>query len=419
VPVQGPDIDAIDDDHRQGVLADPSAPSLPCLPAHETAITAGSPDRQVEAYVRVLVVGAGIGGLGAAIALGQRGVDVDLVEVKPSFSVYGVGINQPANSLRALKTLGVLDACVAAGYQFDKADFYAADGEHLTTVPYGFTTADVPCNNALARVDLHNALIARAEELGIKIAYGTTVEDLTDGRRQTYDLVVAFDGIRSPMRRALFGPEHDPVYSGFGVMRVTLPRPPEVTGSRIYQSLGVKAGFIPLSEDSMYMFVVTPQPAGVAFDPATLDEVLRRQLAPFGSLPGSVRDALDGPEGIVYSPISDVTLPLPWFKGRVGVLGDAAHACAPHITQGAAMALEDGVVLAEMLDGTDRPVEQTLRAFEERRYPRTKLVQDVSHGILEAEMSINADNYAEAVARMKATLPDQSRAVDRLLDAPA
>jgi glycine/D-amino acid oxidase-like deaminating enzyme len=151
--------------------------------------------------MRVLVVGAGIGGLGAAIAFAQREVDVDLVEVKPAFSVYGVGINQPANSLRALKALGILDACLTVGYQFDKADFYAADGEHLTTVPYGFTTTDVPCNNALARVDLHNALIARAEELGIKIQYGTTVETstdrgdgvdvlLTDGRRELYDLVV-------------------------------------------------------------------------------------------------------------------------------------------------------------------------------------------------------------------------------------
>src|SRR5438270_548647 len=93
--------------------------------------------------------------------------------------------------------------------------------------------------------------------LGAAIAFGQRGDDvdvlLTDGRRDAYDLVVAFDGIKSPTRRALFGSDHEPVYSGFGVMRVTLPRPPEVTGSRIYQSLGVKAGFIPLSQTSMYM----------------------------------------------------------------------------------------------------------------------------------------------------------------------
>ena len=72
--------------------------------------------------MKVLVQGAGIGGLGAAIALRQRGIDVDLVEIKPEFSVYGVGINQPANSLRALRSLGVLDEILAVGYQFGRTD---------------------------------------------------------------------------------------------------------------------------------------------------------------------------------------------------------------------------------------------------------------------------------------------------------
>ncbi|WP_375502488.1 FAD-dependent monooxygenase [uncultured Jatrophihabitans sp.] len=383
--------------------------------------------------MRVLVVGAGIGGLGAAIALTQHGYDVDVVEVKPEFSVYGVGINQPANSLRALRSLGVLDRCLAVGYQFDQCDFYGADGEHLVNIPYGFSGEDVPCNNALSRLDLHRILLERAEDVGIKVRYHTSVADLadrgdevevelTDGRHETYDLVVAFDGIKSWTRRKIFGDQFDPVHSGFGVLRITLPRPAEVTGMRVYQALGVKLGFCPLSEESMYMFVVTPQPSNVVHDPATLGDLLRSQLEPFGDLPGRVRDSISGPAGIVYSPISDVMLPLPWFSGRVGVLGDAAHACAPHLTQGAGMALEDGVVLAEMLAETltgGGPIEQILRQFGERRFPRAKLVQDVSHQILANEMAINADNYAASVEAMRTHLPDQSRAVDRLLDAPA
>ncbi len=379
--------------------------------------------------MRVLVVGAGIGGLGAAIALTQRGIDVEVIEIKPEFSVYGVGINQPANSLRALRSLGVLERCLAVGYQFDQCDFYGSDGEHLVNIPYGFSGTDVPCNNALSRLDLHQILLERAEDVGIKIHYNTSVRDLidrgdgvdtelTDGRREVYDLVVAFDGIKSWTRRKLFGNQFDPVHSGFGVLRITLPRPAEVTGMRVYQALGVKLGFCPLSERSMYMFVVTAQPADVVHEPASLGDLLRSQLEPFGDLPGRVRESISGPEGIVYSPISDVMLPLPWFTGRVGVLGDAAHACAPHLTQGAGMALEDGVVLAEMLaDGA--PIDDTLRRFGERRFPRAKLVQDVSHQILANEMSINADNYAAAVEAMRIHLPEQSRAVDRLLDAPA
>ncbi|GAB2456675.1 Rossmann-fold NAD(P)-binding domain-containing protein [Jatrophihabitans fulvus] len=379
--------------------------------------------------MRILVIGAGIGGLAAAIALRQRGHDVDVVEVKPDFSVYGVGINQPGNSLRALRSLGVLDAIVAAGYQYDVTGFYEAGGEHIVDVPSALGGGDVPHNTALSRSDLHHILIEAVERHGVKVAYDTTVESfdddgtavdvrLSDGRRESYDLVAAFDGIKSATRRTLFGPDHDAVYSGFGVFRVTLPRPEYVTGVRVYQALGVKAGFIPLSEATMYMFVVTPDPKGVTHDRARFAEILRERMAPFGGLPAEVRDGLTADDDIVYSPISDVMLPLPWFSGRVGVLGDAAHACAPHITQGAGMALEDAVVLAECLDGPG-DLDERLRSFEQRRFPRAKLVQDVSHGILEAEMGITAETWADAVAGMRAHLPERMRQVDLALDRPA
>jgi 2-polyprenyl-6-methoxyphenol hydroxylase-like FAD-dependent oxidoreductase len=379
--------------------------------------------------MKVLVQGAGIGGLGAAIALRQRGIDVDLVEVKPEFSVYGVGINQPANSLRALRSLGVLDEILAVGYQFGRTDFYASDGEHIVGVDNAMGDDEVPANNALSRLDLHRILIGAAEQGDVKVSYGTSMErfrdtgdavevQFTDGRQDSYDLVAAFDGIKSGTRRAVFGPEHDAVYSGFGVFRVTLPRPSDLTGIRVYQALGVKAGFIPLSGATMYMFLVTPDPKGVSHRPEDFADIVRTRMAPFGSLPGEVRDGLSSPAGIVYSPISDVMLPLPWFSGRIGVLGDAAHACAPHLTQGAGMALEDAMVLAESLDAGGS-LDDRLRAFERRRYPRAKLVQDVSRAILETEMSINADNYDDAVQAMRAHLPEQNRQVDRLLDAPA
>lgn len=379
--------------------------------------------------MKVLVIGAGIGGLGAAIALRQHGIDVDLVEIKPEFSVYGVGINQPGNSLRALRSLGVLDQILAAGFAYNSTDFYDGGGEHIVHVQHVIGGEDVPANVALSRLDLARILIEATEAQDIKINYGTTVESftdtgdavkvvLTDRRRESYDLMVAFDGIKSETRRTVFGPEHDAVYSGFGVFRITLPRPKDVTGTRVYQSLGVKAGFIPLSEETMYMFVVTPDPKGVAHHPADFANILRTRMAPFGGLPGDVRDILSTSEGIVYSPISDVMLPLPWFSGRVGILGDAAHACAPHMTQGAGMALEDAVVLAESLDSPGA-LDERLRAFEQRRYPRARLVQDVSHGILASEMGITADNWDASLAGMRDHLEDQMQGVDRVLAQPA
>ena len=378
--------------------------------------------------MKILVVGAGIGGLGAAIALRERGFAVDVVEIKPELSVYGVGINQPANSLRALRAMGVLDEIIAAGCQYDHSDFFAADGELIVHVP-SIMGGDVPANTALSRLNLHKILISRAEQHGVKISYGTTVEQFTDtgravdvrftdGRQESYDLVAAFDGIRSATRRTVFGPEHDAVYSGFGVFRVTLPRPDYVDGVRVYQALGVKAGYIPLSAATMYMFVVTPDPKGVSHRPEEFVPILRQRMAPFGALPGEVRDALKPADDIVYSPISDVLLPLPWFSGRVGILGDAAHACAPHLTQGAGMALEDGLVLADCLDAGGA-LDERLRAFEQRRFPRARLVQDVSRGILQAEMSINSGNYEASVQGMRDHQVEQTHQVEAILNQPA
>jgi 2-polyprenyl-6-methoxyphenol hydroxylase-like FAD-dependent oxidoreductase len=382
-----------------------------------------------EAPVKILVLGAGIGGLGASIALRQQGFDVDLVEIKPELAVYGVGINQPGNSLRALRALGVLDEIRAVGFEYDHTDFYDADGELIVHVPCTLGGDGVPANTALSRLNLHRILISAAERHDVKIRYGGTMEQFsdngravdvsfTDGRRESYDLVAAFDGIKSATRRAVFGPEHDPVYSGFGVFRVTLPRPPYVDGVRVYQALGVKAGYIPLSATTMYMFVVTPDPPGVTHRREDFVRILRSRMAPFGALPGEVRDALQPMDDIVFSPISDVLLPLPWFSGRIGILGDAAHACAPHLTQGAGMALEDGIVLAETLAGGGS-LEERLRAFGERRFPRARLVQDVSHGILQAEMSINADNYDASVQGMRDHQVEQAHAVEAILNAPA
>ena len=136
--------------------------------------------------------------------------------------------------------------------------------------------------------------------------------------------------------------------------------------------------------------------------------MLRERLAPFEGVVGDIRDEAEGHATTSSTrPLSEVMLPAPWFKGRVLLCGDAAHACAPHITQGAAMALEDAVVLAGGARGDRRARGRRLQPFGERRYPRAKFVQDVSRGILNAEMQINAENIEHAFAHMKEGLPGQ------------
>lgn len=377
---------------------------------------------------KILIVGAGIGGLGAAAALADRGHDVDVVEIKPEPNVYGVGINQPANSLRALRALGVLDKVLDAGFQFTSWVFHDADGNLVVDVRSRLGGEGIPPNNGLSRSDLHSILIGAADRSGATVRYGTTIDRLddngaahvgfTDGTGGEYDLVLGFDGINSKLRKQLFPEAADPVYTGYAVWRVTVPRPDELNQGALYQAVGAKGGHIPLSKDTMYLLLVVAEPHHVRYDKANFPAMLRQRLAPFNGPLGQIRDELSDDADIVFSPISEVLLPTPWFRGRVLICGDAAHACTPHTTQGAAMALEDAVVLADELAG-DNDLPEVLQSFGERRFPRVKLVQDVSRGILNAEMSINAENISIALEHMRDELPGQMGGVDDFLNHPA
>jgi 2-polyprenyl-6-methoxyphenol hydroxylase-like FAD-dependent oxidoreductase len=377
-----------------------------------------------------LVVGAGIGGLGVGAALAQRGIQTEVLEIKPEPNVYGVGINQPGNSLRALRALGVLDEIRAVGFEFDYWDFNDAAGQLVVHCPCSLASDGVPHNVALSRPELHRILIAANERAGVQISYGTTVAELaddngaaqvklTDGREAEYDLVVACDGVNSPTRNRLFGDQFQPAYTGFGVWRVTVPRPPDVHGGALFQAVDRKAGYIPLSQETMYLLLVIAEPHHARYDKAALPAMLRERLEPFTGIVGQIRDAITDDDDVVYGPLSEIRLPAPWFGGRVAICGDAAHACTPHLTQGAGMALEDAIVLADELATGDRPLDDALQAYSDRRFPRAKVIQDASRGILQAEMSITAENIGHAFEHMKSALPEQFAHLDEFLCQPA
>jgi 2-polyprenyl-6-methoxyphenol hydroxylase-like FAD-dependent oxidoreductase len=287
----------------------------------------------------------------------------------------------------------------------------------------------VPANCALPRRELSRILIGAAEGAGANVRYGTTIEDLddrgtdvgvtfSDGSRGDYDVVVGFDGIKSPLRKRLFGDAYEPVYSGHVVWRLTVPRPDYVDRSDLFQSPHSKGGYIPLTEETMYLLLVTSEPEGVKYDPADFPSLLRERLAEFEGPLGDIRDGIEEGDDIVYSPLSEVLLPPPWNKGLVVLGGDAAHACTPHITQGAAMALEDAVVLAEELFGGEE-IPAALESYAARRYPRARFVQEVSRGILESEMAINEETLLATIGKWPDELPGQFAGVDAFLNKAA
>lgn len=379
---------------------------------------------------RALIVGAGIGGLAAYTALAQAGIDADVIERTPDADVYGVGICQPANSLRVLKRLGLLEEILDTGWAFDNWLFYDHKENLVCEVPSLLGRGEgVPAEVGLMRPELHRVLTRAAEREGARVRYGTTVADLqdegervavqfSDGSSGDYGLVVAFDGIKSEMRRRLFGDGFDPIYTGAAVWRVMAPRLPEVVCGGLYQSPTRKAGRTPLGEDKMYMLLVTEEPAGVRYAKEEMVDLLRERLEEFEGTIGAIRDGLTADSDVVYSPLSEVSLPTPWHKGRIVLGGDAAHACVPHLNQGAAMAIEDGATLADELVAGDT-VEAALVAYSARRYPRVEFAQKASRDVLDAERQIHPDNFEESLAAMAAHLPQAAGEVDEVFNQAA
>jgi 2-polyprenyl-6-methoxyphenol hydroxylase-like FAD-dependent oxidoreductase len=159
----------------------------------------------------------------------------------------------------------------------------------------------------------------------------------------------------------------------------------------------VKVGLNPVSRTEMYMFVTEDRPANDRIAPERFAGLLADLLAPF-TAPAiqAVRAGLPSNETIVYRPLEALLLPRPWSKGRVALIGDAAHATTPHLASGACIGIEDAIVLAEEVARADVPT--ALAAFEERRYERCRMV--VQNSLRLAEIEIAGGDQGEAAAIM-------------------
>ena len=341
---------------------------------------------------RVLVVGAGIAGLAAAIALGQSGIDVEVVEIKNEVSSDGTGIQQPANAMRAFAALGLLDAILEQGFHWNHMQFFRQSGELLRRLEHVSPLPEYPAGNGILRPRLHGILAEAASRAGARIRTGTTIRrltsheervdvELTDGSSESYDLVVGADGINSWVRKAVFGDTVAPKFTGEMVWRCNVPRLAEIDCVSIYATTGARAGLIPIADDQMYIFLIeSPRANEMRIPDERLHEVFRDHLAGWGGPIAEVRERFltDPAYAIYYRPLESLMLTPDWYRDRVVIIGDAAHAMTPHLGQGAAQAIEDAVVLARLLAISSGTVEETMSAFMERRHDRCKSVLDAS-----------------------------------------
>ena len=348
---------------------------------------------------RILIVGGGFSGMSAAIQLRKQGVEVDLVEIDPGWRSYGAGISLGGATLRAFRTLGILDAFLAQGSATDGVDICLPHGPKVAELPTPrIAGPDVPGGGAIMRPVLARILAEATRASGANVRLGctfTTIEQdadgvdvsFTDGSRQRYDLVIGADGLYSKVRETLFPQAPKPRYSGQAVWRAVLPRPPEIQRATMWMGPRIKPGVNPVSKTEMYLFVTEPRPTNDHVDPASFSTLLRELLADFPApTVQAIREQIGPDSQIVYRPLEGLLMPCPWFSGRVVLIGDTVHATTPHLASGACIGIEDALVLAEELSRT-AVVGDALAAFEARRWERCRMVVQNSGRLGEIEIA--------------------------------
>ena len=357
---------------------------------------------RLAAAERVLIVGGGIAGMSAALALHARGASVTLLDADPRWRVYGAGISITGMSLRAFDHLGVLPAIRERGFVHSGMRPLQLDGSPLgpPRPPPPDDAPPVMLGGGILRPVLHDILSSRVRDAGITVQLGVSVAaftqdadgvdvTLTDGSSARCDLLVGADGIFSAMRGLLFPDAPKPRFTGQGCWRFVAPRPEGLDRAEIYFGGPLKVGLAPISRTQVYVYALEHVPGNPRFAPETHVAHVAALLTPFGGNIPALRATLGAGSQIVYRPLEWLLLPGPWFKGRAVLIGDAAHATTPHLACGAGSAAEDGLVLAEELAaGPD--VEQALQRFMQRRFDRARLVVETSVRMGEAEMGTGA-----------------------------
>jgi 2-polyprenyl-6-methoxyphenol hydroxylase-like FAD-dependent oxidoreductase len=344
------------------------------------------------AVKKVAIVGAGAAGLAAAILLREADVEVDVYEAKPELSALGSGITLQGNALRVLDRVGVWEQARALGFPFEGLNLRAPgpDAQVVAALEEVKTGGpDYPAGMGMYRPDLAKILLARAEEVGASIHFGSEVTGLSqsgesatlqvNGRDQgPVDLVIGADGLNSKVR-SLIGIETKPQPTGMGIWRTVVTRPQEVKTSELYYGGPVYiAGYTPTGEDSMYAFLVEAAQDRFGFSAEEAAKIMVEESAAYHGPWDAIRADLSSGTGANYTHFTSHLVEAPWNRDRVVIIGDAAHSCPPTIAQGAAQAMEDALVLAEEIASHDAVGQDLWDAFHSRRIDRATAVVEAS-----------------------------------------
>ena len=349
--------------------------------------------------LKAVIIGAGMGGLTAGIALRQAGYTVEIYDRVSELRPAGAAISLWSNGVKVLNRLGLGKEIARIGGQMDRMAYYSFTGEKLTDFslsPLIEAVGQRPY--PVARTDLQQMLLeafgADHVQLNSKcVAVEQDTDSATaifaDGRRATGDLIVAADGTHSILREYVLGHAVERQYVGYVNWNGLVPASTDLAPTNswvLYVGQHKRASLMPVAGDRFYFFLDVPLPKGSPSSPETYQEELSGHFQGWAPPVQTLIQRLD-PLKTNRVEIHDIE-PLPtWVKGRVALLGDASHSTAPDLGQGGCQAMEDALVLANYLSTTTLSVADALKRYETARKDRAADVvlkankrSDMTHG---------------------------------------
>jgi FAD-dependent urate hydroxylase len=332
--------------------------------------------------LKAVIIGSGIGGLAAGIALSQAGYQVEIYDRVGELRPAGAGISLWSNGVKVLNRLGLGDQIAKFGGQMDQMQYRYYTGEllnHIDLYPLIETVGQRPY--PVARRDLQRFLLEafpgeirlNSRCVGVEQDGQSVTAVFADGYRATGDLLIAADGVRSVLRNYVLGRDVEPRYAGYVNWNGLVPASADLSPNNtwvVYVGEHKRASMMPVGDNRFYFFFDVPLAKGTPIHPEGIRAELTEYFKGWDQPVQSLIQRID-PDQINRIEIHDVG-PLERFvRGRVALLGDAAHTTTPDLGQGGCQALEDAYVLTNYLLSTNLGVEDALKRYEAERSERT------------------------------------------------